>query len=125
MATRLFGSRPGGPEPGPAAIVRGGVDERAAVRWLWVFLGVVTGLRIAYLGAGVLDLSPDEAHYWEWSRRLDLSYYSKGPLVAYLIRALTTAFGTSAISIRLGAVLLSMLGARLAADHHLRKNQPA
>ncbi|MBI3456020.1 MAG: glycosyltransferase family 39 protein [Candidatus Rokubacteria bacterium] len=86
------------------------MDERAAVRWLWVFLGVVTGLRIAYLGAGVLDLSPDEAHYWEWSRRLDLSYYSKGPLVAYLIRALTTAFGTSAISIRLGAVLLSLVG---------------
>ena len=36
-----------------------------------------------------LDLSPDEAHYWEWSRRLDLSYYSKGPLIAYLIAALT------------------------------------
>src|SRR5204862_4108891 len=34
-----------------------------------------------------LDLSGDEAHYWDWSRQLDLSYYSKGPLVAYIIRA--------------------------------------
>jgi len=34
-----------------------------------------------------LDLAPDEAHYWDWSRHLDWSYYSKGPLVAYLIRA--------------------------------------
>src|SRR5947209_13160218 len=34
-----------------------------------------------------LDLSPDEAHYWQWSGRLDWSYYSKGPLVAVLIRA--------------------------------------
>jgi 4-amino-4-deoxy-L-arabinose transferase-like glycosyltransferase len=33
-----------------------------------------------------LDLVPDEAHYWDWSRHLDWSYYSKGPLVAYLIR---------------------------------------
>jgi 4-amino-4-deoxy-L-arabinose transferase-like glycosyltransferase len=35
-----------------------------------------------------LDLAPDEAHYWDWSRpeHLDWSYYSKGPLIAYLIR---------------------------------------
>ena len=25
-------------------------------------------------------------HYWDWSRHLDWSYYSKGPLVAWLIR---------------------------------------
>jgi hypothetical protein len=33
-----------------------------------------------------IDLAPDEAHYWDWSRHLDWSYYSKGPLIAYLIR---------------------------------------
>jgi 4-amino-4-deoxy-L-arabinose transferase-like glycosyltransferase len=44
-------------------------------------------LRIAYLAHDCpLDLAPDEAHYWDWSRHLDWSYYSKGPLVAYLIR---------------------------------------
>ena len=76
-----------------------------------VFLAVVTALRIAYLLWGGLDLSPDEAHYWEWSRRLDLSYYSKGPLIAYLIAGLTALFGTSAFGIRLGAVLLSLVSA--------------
>ncbi len=56
---------------------------------------VLAGLLI--LGAAVLhavfllrncplDLGADEAHYWDWSRHLDCSYYSKGPLVAYLIR---------------------------------------
>ncbi len=40
-----------------------------------------------------LDLSPDEAHYWDWSRHLDWSYYSKGPLVAYLIRVGCAVFG--------------------------------
>jgi undecaprenyl-diphosphatase len=79
-------------------------------RWLWPTLLVLSGVRILYLAAGVLDLSPDEAHYWEWSRRLDWSYYSKGPLVAYLIRGLTSVFGTSMLGIRLGAVLLSVIG---------------
>ena len=74
-------------------------------------LAVLTGLRLAFLAWGGLDLSPDEAHYWEWSRRLDLSYYSKGPLIAYLIAGLTAVFGTSAFGIRIGAVLLSLVGA--------------
>jgi 4-amino-4-deoxy-L-arabinose transferase-like glycosyltransferase len=44
-------------------------------------------LRLLYLALNCpLDLAPDEAHYWDWSRHLDWSYYSKGPLVAYLIR---------------------------------------
>jgi hypothetical protein len=63
-----------------------------------------------------LDLSGDEAHYWEWSRRLDLSYYSKGPLVAYLI-ALSRwglaewsrqVVGSEALAVRLPAILLSI-----------------
>ena len=51
-------------------------------------------LRIAYLAHDCpLDLAPDEAHYWDWSRHLDWSYYSKGPLVAYLIRFSVTVAG--------------------------------
>ena len=71
-----------------------------------------TLLRIVYLlWFCPYSLVEDEAHYWEWSRRLDLSYYSKGPLVAYLIAGLTGVFGTSAFGIRLGAVILSLVGA--------------
>lgn len=73
-------------------------------------LAALTVVRLAVLAWGGLDLSPDEAHYWEWSRRLDLSYYSKGPLIAYLIAALTGVLGTTALAIRLGAVVLSVLG---------------
>ena len=47
----------------------------------------VAALRLVYLAHDCpLDLAPDEAHYWDWSRHLDSSYYSKGPLVAYLLR---------------------------------------
>lgn len=49
---------------------------------------------LAYLVVNCpLDLSPDEAHYWQWSRHLAWSYYSKGPLVAWLIRASCELFG--------------------------------
>jgi undecaprenyl-diphosphatase len=87
---------------------RGGT--RLVLGALVAVLAALTAARVAFLALGGLDLSPDEAHYWEWSRRLDLSYYSKGPLVAYLIRALTSVFGDSAVGIRFGAVLLSLAG---------------
>lgn len=64
-----------------------------------------------------LDLSGDEAHYWEWSRRLDLSYYSKGPLVAYIIalgRFLLAdvsmrLMGNEVLAVRIPAIILSLL----------------
>ena len=63
-----------------------------------------------------LDLSGDEAHYWEWARRPALSYYSKGPLVAYIIalaRPLLADWsqrllGNEVLAVRLPAMLLSL-----------------
>src|SRR5690242_11998748 len=53
------------------------------------------GSHLLYLTGGCrLDLAPDEAHYWDWSRHLDWSYYSKGPLVAWIIRASCELTGT-------------------------------
>lgn len=54
-----------------------------------------------------LDLSGDEAQYWDWSRALDLSYYSKGPLVAYIIRASCSLFGDTMWAVRLPALILA------------------
>jgi 4-amino-4-deoxy-L-arabinose transferase-like glycosyltransferase len=99
-----------------------GVDARPEVRvaavpaWargraVLAVLLLLTGLRLLFLLTGTLDLSPDEAHYWEWSRRLDWSYYSKGPLIAWLIALQTALFGPSMVGIRLGALLWSAVGA--------------
>ena len=68
----------------------------------------ITLFHLWYVGANILDLAPDEAHYWEWSRRLDWSYYSKGPLVAYLIAATTRLGGDTPFFVRLPAVLLAL-----------------
>jgi 4-amino-4-deoxy-L-arabinose transferase-like glycosyltransferase len=84
---------------------------RKSDRWAYWSLGgfllVVTTARLWYLQQGFLELSPDEAHYWEWSRHLDWSYYSKGPLVAYLIALSTALGGATEVFVRLPAVLLS------------------
>src|SRR5690606_34067323 len=83
----------------------------APVGTWWAILllvGVVTALRAAYvLWLCPYDLIEDEAHYWEWSRRLDWSYYSKGPGVALLIAAATELLGASAGGVRLPAGLCS------------------
>ncbi len=74
--------------------------------------------RIVYLGwYSPLNLAPDEAHYWDWSRHLDWSYYSKGPLVALLIRASCELFGSLSLvwtgsemlAVRLPAVVCGAL----------------
>ncbi|MDA8432401.1 MAG: glycosyltransferase family 39 protein, partial [Nitrospiraceae bacterium] len=76
-----------------------------------LLLGValLSALRVYYILTGPFDLSADEAHYWEWSRRLDWSYYSKGPLIAYLIHAGTALFGNTPLGVRIFAVFLSAL----------------
>ncbi|MBI1372640.1 MAG: phospholipid carrier-dependent glycosyltransferase [Phycisphaera sp.] len=65
----------------------------------------VLAARVVFLLVSPLELTGDEAHYWEWSRRLDLSYYSKGPGVAWTIWATTHLFGDTAWAVRLGAAL--------------------
>ncbi|MBF0560110.1 MAG: glycosyltransferase family 39 protein [Nitrospirae bacterium] len=72
-------------------------------------LAAISVFRIFYILHGPLDLSADEAHYWEWSRRLDLSYYSKGPMIAYLIRLGTFIFGNTVFGVRILAVVFSAL----------------
>ncbi len=72
--------------------------------------------RLAYTWlAGVYTLVEDEAHYWEWSRWLEWSYYSKGPGIAWLIRLATEAMGTSEAAIRTPAVVASAVVALCAA----------
>src|SRR4051812_12317734 len=70
--------------------------------------------------AGVIDLAPDEAYYWEWSRHLDWSYYDQGPMLALAIRAGTLLCGANEFGVRLMAVL-SGLGVSLLLIHALDK----
>ncbi len=50
-------------------------------------------LNAAITAAAGLEMHFDEAQYWEWSQQLDWGYYSKGPLIAWLIAAGEALFG--------------------------------
>ncbi|MBC7667769.1 MAG: 4-amino-4-deoxy-L-arabinose transferase, partial [Gemmatimonadaceae bacterium] len=54
-----------------------------AWRLTLVLVGVLTILRVVALFTTPLELYPDEAQYWLWSRHLDFGYFSKPPMIAW------------------------------------------
>lgn len=114
----------------PLAANQPPTDAKGAWAWAsWrgvlLFSFGIALLRAAYL----LFLSPyelvaDEAHYWDWSRRPALSYYSKGPGVAWLIGASTGFLGTSEAAVRLPAVICGLLAMLAAARLGAASGQP-
>jgi len=73
----------------------------------WWFSAFLFSFRI-FLST-YLDLSPDEAYYWEFSRRLDFSYYDHPPMVGYSIALFRFFLGDIPLSIRLPSILFSFL----------------
>src|SRR5512138_1695590 len=92
------------PLPEPSALP---ALDRRADRLAVAVVAAATAFHVVY--AGFLALSPQEAYYWTWSRRLDLSYFDHPPLVAWTIRAATELFGQSERAIRLAAAFHSTL----------------
>lgn len=84
-------------------------DWRGAV--LLVF--ALTLARLTAIFRTPLELYPDEAQYWLWSRTLDFGYYSKPPIIAWSIWASTTLGGDAEAWVRLPAPLFQA-GAALA-----------
>jgi 4-amino-4-deoxy-L-arabinose transferase-like glycosyltransferase len=75
-------------------------------RALFIALLVLTVAR--WVLAGVIELSSDEAYYLMWSQHPDWSYYSKGPGVAWAIKAGTWLFGENAFGVRFFSPLLGL-----------------
>ncbi|HEX5263251.1 MAG TPA: glycosyltransferase family 39 protein, partial [Phenylobacterium sp.] len=76
-------------------------DTRAAI----LLTVALTLVRLVALFRTPLELYPDEAQYWLWSRTLAFGYYSKPPLIAWAIRASTALGGDTEPWVRLPAVL--------------------
>ncbi|KUO53845.1 MAG: hypothetical protein APF80_05535 [Alphaproteobacteria bacterium BRH_c36] len=84
----------------------GGVDDR---QWLRLLAGGLAGLLILRLVALALnrtDLFFDEAQYWFWSLEPAFGYYSKPPLIAWIIGLSTGVCGTSEFCVRLPSPFL-------------------
>lgn len=74
-------------------------------------LGVaVTAWRLATLVANPINLSFDEAQYWLWSQSFAFGYFSKPPLVAWVIALTTGLCGEGEVCVKLGSPLAYLVG---------------
>ncbi len=83
-------------------LVNGSV-RRASATGLGVVLGilvVLTIVRLAGLALSEVDLFIDEAQYWSWSRELAWGYFSKPPLLAWIIRLADLVCGSGEACVR-------------------------
>ena len=61
---------------------------------------VLTAIRIVGLHFSMVDLFYDEAQYWSWSRDLALGYYTKPPLLAWVIAGAEHVCGSAEWCVR-------------------------
>lgn len=76
----------------------------------WLIAGI-TAIHLIAMATNTYSLTFDEAQYWAWSHHLDWGYYSKPPVIAWLIALSTSIFGHSALGVKLCAPLLHALTA--------------
>lgn len=80
-------------------------DEMGRLKLAALIVASLTLVRVLILVFTPLQLYPDEAQYWWWSQSLDWGYFSKPPLIAWIIRV-TTLSGDSEWAVRLASPLL-------------------
>lgn len=81
--------------------------DRHWLRLAYVLIGGILLGHLAYLAAGKIELSEDEAYQWLWSKHLALSYYSKPPLIAYTQFLGTQLWGDTVFGIRFFSPVLA------------------
>ena len=101
-------------------------DQRGWLRYALAGVLAITLMRVLLLAFNRTDLFVDEAQYWLWGQELAFGYYSKPPLIGWVIRAATELAGSDdafwvrlpgplfhgATALILGAVAARLFGAR-------------
>jgi len=65
--------------------------------------------RLVGLYFSPINLHGDEAQYWAWSRTFEWGYFSKPPMIAWVIGASTAIFGNAEWAVRISSPLLHPL----------------
>src|SRR5262245_50042884 len=73
---------------------------------LWLLLTGILAVRIVGLAVSNAELFYDEAQYWAWAQEPAFGYYTKPPLIAWLIGATTAVCGDSPFCVRLPSPLM-------------------
>lgn len=82
-------------------------EESSYPKALLVLLAITTLFRLFYVQW--IELAPDEAYYFTWSRSLQWGYYDHPPMVGFLIYLGTTLAGPSELGVRLPWVMMGLL----------------
>ena len=83
-----------------------------------ILLGLIlllTVYRVLVITQSGLSLDYEEAYYFGWARTLELGYYSKPPMIAWLIGLTTRVCGDGELCVKRGTRQLGQLGRRLPA----------
>lgn len=93
--------------------LRGGAEDKennelpqTYMRTLVICVALLTVARLVGLLLSSAELFFDEAQYWFWSRDLAFGYYSKPPMIAWIIRASTSVCGMSEACVRAPSPLI-------------------
>jgi 4-amino-4-deoxy-L-arabinose transferase-like glycosyltransferase len=93
-------------------------------------VGVAALIRLAF--AALIPVFPDEAYYWDWSRRLAPGYFDHPPGIAFVIRigtAIAAPFGVEslALGVRLGVAIAGFIAslATIATARHIAGSRAA
>ena len=82
------------------------ISDRAIVRTVLAAGAGLVVLRVCALFVDPNSLYADETQYWLWSQTLDWGYFSKPPLIAWIIALTTALFGDADWAVRLSAPFL-------------------
>lgn len=86
-------------------------------RWglmLLLALGALLAFRLAALKFSGTDLFFDEAQYWSWAQTPAAGYYSKPPLIAWMIAGTTAVCGDGEFCVRVSSPIVHTLTALVA-----------
>ena len=74
-----------------------------------LILILVTIARIIALVLSPIELSVDEAQYWHWSQNLQMGYFTKPPMIAWIIAFSTNIFGQEEWAVRICSPIIHFL----------------
>ncbi|MDI9408741.1 MAG: glycosyltransferase family 39 protein [Candidatus Pacebacteria bacterium] len=71
----------------------------------------IMAVRLLMIAGANISLYGDEAQYWLWGKSLEFGYFSKPPMVAWLIRLTSSIFGDQEFGVRMGAPVVQAVTA--------------
>jgi len=88
-----------------------GVSSRNYMTVTVAVLVLLLVVRVCGIVLSPLNLGPDEAQYWRWGQSFEWGYYSKPPMIAWVIGSFTTLFGDSEWATRIASPFLHTFAA--------------